>query len=59
MISKLVPPLNGLTSLVMVISCTIDGVIRTLLLVLISIDTKLRSSYLKLGEAVWYACSSS
>jgi hypothetical protein len=38
--------------LVMVTSCTIDGVARILLLVLISIDTKLGSSYLKLEEAV-------
>jgi hypothetical protein len=58
MISKLVPPLNGLTGLVMVTSCTIDGVTRILFLVLISIDMKLGSSYLKLGEVVWYACSS-
>jgi hypothetical protein len=33
-ISKLVPPLNGLIGLVMVTSCTIDGVTRTLLLVI-------------------------
>jgi hypothetical protein len=31
MISKLVPPLSGLTSLVT--GCTIDGIARTLLLV--------------------------
>ncbi len=59
MIFKLVPPLNGLIGLVMVTSYTTNGVIRILLLVLISIDTKLKSSYLKLGEVVWYACSSS
>ncbi len=45
MISKLVPPLCGLTSL---ITCyTIDGVAGILLLVPISIDTKLNGSYLK------------
>jgi len=40
MISKLVPPLNGLTGLVT--SCTTNGVTGTLLLVLISMDTKLK-----------------
>jgi hypothetical protein len=52
MIFKLVPPLNGLIGLVMVTSYTTNGVIRILLLVLISIDTKLKSSYLKLEEVV-------
>jgi hypothetical protein len=50
MISKHVPPLSGLTSLV--IGCTIDGVIGTLLLILISIDTKLKGSYLKWRKVV-------
>jgi len=50
MISKLVPPLSGLTSL---ITCyTIDGVIGTLLLVPISIDTKLEASYLKSRKTI-------
>jgi hypothetical protein len=37
---------------------TIDGVVGTLPLVPISIDTKLGGSYLKLGKAFQYACSS-
>jgi hypothetical protein len=54
MIFKLGQPLSGLTSLVMATCCTIDGVIGTLLLVLISTYTKLGGSYLKLGKSVWY-----
>jgi hypothetical protein len=50
MISKPVPPFSGLISLV--IGCTIDGIARTLLLVPISIDTKLEGSYLKLGKTI-------
>jgi hypothetical protein len=53
MISKLVPPLNGLTSLVAVAGYTIDGVTRILLLVPISINTKLGGSYLKSRKVVW------
>ncbi len=53
MISKLVPPLNGLTSLVAVAGYTIDGVTRILLLVPISIDTKLGGSYLKSRKVIW------
>jgi hypothetical protein len=50
-ISKLVPPLNGLISLL--ITCYIlNGVVVTLLLVPISINMKLGGSYLKLGKAV-------
>ncbi len=51
MISKLVPPLGGLTNLVT--SYTIDGVVGTRLLVPISTNTKLDGSYLKLGKTVW------
>jgi len=51
MISKLVPPLNGLTSLV--VGYTTDGVTRILLLVPISINTKLGGSYLKSRKVVW------
>ncbi len=50
MISKLVPPLSGLTSL---ITSNTYGVDRTLLLVPIFINTKLGGSYLKLGKAIW------
>jgi len=46
MIFKHVPPLNGLTSLVMAIGCTIDGVTKTFLLVPIS-------TYMKLGGFVF------
>ncbi len=43
---KLVPPLNGLTGLVMATTgCTINGVAGILLLVLISIDTKLGGNF--------------
>jgi hypothetical protein len=57
MISKLVPPPSGLISLI--ISYTTYGVARTLLLVPISINTKLGGSYLKSGKTIWQACSSS
>ncbi len=50
MISKPIPPLSGLTSLIT--SYTTYGVIGTLLLVPISIDTKLKGSYLKSWKAV-------
>jgi hypothetical protein len=50
MILKL-PPFSGLTSLVT--SCTIDGVARILLLVPISMDTKLEGSYLQSRETAW------
>ncbi len=59
MISKLVPPLNGLIGLVMATSCTIDGVVGTLLLVLISAYMKLGGLYLKSSKVVWYVCNSS
>jgi hypothetical protein len=52
MISKLIPPSSGLTGLV--IGCTIDGVVGTLLLVPISTYTKLGGLYLKLGKTVWW-----
>jgi hypothetical protein len=51
MTSKLIPPLSGLTGLV--IGCTINAIARTLLLVQISTYTKLGGLYLKLGKAVW------
>jgi len=51
MISKHVPPFNGLTRLVTYY--TTYGVIGTLLLVPISIDTKLEGSYLKSGKMIW------
>jgi len=56
MIFNLVPPLNGLIGLVMATS-TIDGIARTLLLVPIFKNTKLRGSYFKLGEVLQYACN--
>jgi len=59
MISKLFPPLSGLTSLVLVIGYTTNGIARTLLLVIISIDTKFGGSYLKLAKAVRQVCNSS
>jgi len=52
MISKPIPPLSGLTSLVMATGCTKDGVVVTLLLIPISTNTKPRGSYLKSGKAV-------
>ncbi len=45
MIFKHVPPLSGLTGLIT--GCTIDGVSRILLLIPITIDTKLKGLYLK------------
>jgi hypothetical protein len=59
MISKFVPPLNGLIDLVMAIGYTTNGVDGTLLLVPISTNTKLGGSYLKLRKVVQYACNSS
>jgi hypothetical protein len=59
MMPKLVPPLSGLSGLVMAIGCTTNGVVGTMLLVLISTNTKLGSSYLKSRKVVQYACSSS
>jgi hypothetical protein len=50
MISKHVPPLSGLTSLI--ISYTTNGTVGTLLLVPISTDTKLEGSYLKSRKAI-------
>ncbi len=47
MISKRVPPLSGLTNLIMAIGGTKDGVTWSLLLVIIFIDKKLGGSYLK------------
>jgi hypothetical protein len=41
----------------MATGCTEDGVIRTLLLVPISIDMKLTSFYLKSGKSVQYTCN--
>ncbi len=58
MISKPIPPLNGLNGLVMAIGCTTDGVAGILLLVPISTYTKLWGSYLKSRKVVWYTCSS-
>jgi len=52
MITKPIPPLTGLTSLVMAIGCTTNGIARTLLLVPISIDSKLRGLYLKSGKTI-------
>ncbi len=52
MIFKLVTPFSGLTSLVMAIGCTIDGVDMTLLLVLFFVDTKLGVSDLKSRKMV-------
>jgi hypothetical protein len=52
MISKHVIPLSGLIGFVITISCTTNGVARTLLLVPISIDTKLRGPYLKSSKVV-------
>jgi hypothetical protein len=52
MISKHLPPFNGLTGLVMATCCTIDDVVGILLLVPISTDTKLRGSYLKSRKVV-------
>jgi len=49
MISKPIPPLNGLTSLVT--SCTIDGIVGILLLDLISTNTKLRGFVFEIKES--------
>jgi hypothetical protein len=57
MISKPIPPFNGLIGLVLAIGYTTYGVIGTLLLVSILTYTKLGGSYLKLGKTVRYACS--
>jgi hypothetical protein len=59
MISKHVPPLNGLTNLIVATCYTINGVDGALLLVLISTYTKLRGLYLKSRKIIQYACSSS
>jgi hypothetical protein len=50
MIYKHVPPLSGLIGLVT--SCIIDGVVRIMLLVLVSTYTKLKGLYLKSRKAV-------
>jgi hypothetical protein len=53
MISKLVPPLNGLNILVIIIGCTTNGdVFATMLLVLISTNTKFNGLYLKSKKMV-------
>jgi hypothetical protein len=51
MISKPIPPFNGLTSLIT--SCTTNGIVEILLPVLISTNMKLGVLYLKLGKVVW------
>jgi hypothetical protein len=58
-IYKHVPPLSGLIGLEMATCCTIDGIVGTLLLILISTYIKLRGSYLKSGKTVQYVWSSS
>jgi hypothetical protein len=58
MISKLVPPLSGITGLIMATCCTINGVASVLLLVPISKNTKLGGSYLKSRKVVQYAYNS-
>jgi hypothetical protein len=57
MIFEHVPPLSGLTSLVMTTSCNTNGVGRALLLVPIFTDTKLRGLYLKIRKSVQYVCA--
>jgi hypothetical protein len=52
MISKHVPPLSGLTSLITTTGCSTVGVDNVLLLILISTYKKLRGSYLKSRKAV-------
>ncbi len=52
MILKPIPPLSGLIGLVMAIGYTTNGVVGTLILDPISIDTKLGGLYLKLGKAI-------
>ncbi len=51
MISKLVPPLSGLIGLVT--GYTTDDVTKILLLIPISINIKLKGSYLKSRKVVW------
>jgi hypothetical protein len=55
---KHVPPLSVLIGLIMVTSCTIDGVVGAPLLVPISTNMKLSDSYLKSKKAIRYAYSS-
>jgi hypothetical protein len=59
MISKLVPLLNGLTSLITTIDCILVDVAGVLLLILISTNMKLKGSYLKSRKVIRYAYSSS
>jgi hypothetical protein len=59
MISKPIPPLDGLSGLVMAIGGTTNGIVRTLLSVPISTNMKLGGLYLKLRKAIWHACGSS
>ncbi len=59
MISKHVPPLSGLIGLVVATCCTTNGVASALVLVPISINTKLGGLNLKLREVVRCTCSSS
>jgi hypothetical protein len=59
MISKNVPPLNRLISLVVATDHTMDGVVGALLLVPISTYTKIGGSYFKSWKAIRYTCSSS
>jgi uncharacterized membrane protein len=59
MISKLVPLLNGLVNLVIIIDCTTNGdFFTTMLLILISMNTKFNGLYLKSKKAIRYAYSS-
>jgi hypothetical protein len=51
MILKPVPPLSGLIGLV--IGYTTNGIAGTLLLILISTNTKFGGSYLKSRKVVW------
>ncbi len=51
-IFKHVPPLNGITSLVVTTCYILDGVVVAFLLVPISINTKLGGSYLKSRKVV-------
>jgi len=53
MISKHVPPLSGLTSLITTTCCTTVGVASVVLLVLISTYMKLGGLYLKSRKAIW------
>ncbi len=54
MIFKPIPPISGLISLVVAISCTIDGV-ASVMLVPISTNMKLGGLYLKSRKVVRYA----